>query len=77
MVKANFSKIVYEDFVLEFKKFFTRVEELKNKMLQDVADNKSTIDDYEHILQQMFISAGEIFDYMVVVIRFFISGFIK
>lgn len=46
-------------------------------MLVDVANNSSSIDDYEQILHQMFVSAGEIFDYMVVVLRFFISAYIK
>lgn len=77
MERAHFAKVVYEDFVDEFRKFFGRVHDLKNKMLVEVANGTSSIDDFEQLLQQMFVSAGEIFDYLVVVLRFFISAYIK
>mgnify|MGYP001803299921 CR=1 FL=1 len=77
MERANFAKIVYEDFIVEFRKFFQRVDELKQKMLVDVANGSSSIDDYEQILLEMFLTSGEIFDYMVIVLRFFISAYVK
>ena len=76
-VKANYTPLVYEDFITEFRNFFKRVDELKNKMLVEVANNTSNFDDFEQILLEMFLTSGEVFDYMVVVIRFFIAAYIR
>jgi hypothetical protein len=46
-------------------------------MLVEVANNQSTFDDFEQILSEMFLTSGEIYDYMVLIVRFFISAYIK
>ena len=42
-------------------------------MLKEQANDPHHSDNYEEILLDMFQSSGEIYDYMVLIVRFFIS----
>lgn len=75
--QAKYSSIVYEDFLEEFQKFFLRVNSLRKTMLKAQAESIGYIDNFEQILLEMFVSSGETFDYMVLIIRFFISAYFR
>lgn len=77
MVQYNYQKLVYEDFVEQFEKFFVRVNNLRKTMLKQQAESLGPIDNYESILLDMFQTSREVFDYMVMCLRFFISAYLK